>query len=126
MKTRLSQGPAQGNLKNESKMHLNMKVQSAPKSAIRHFKSAKLHSFGVWPKSLRVPIRHTLFDFFAERCVPIHILLVVAYFLSILVFINRVWVSKFSTFFYAWGETPFHTLKFLTPFFWYCLLNLGF
>ena len=52
-------------------------------SAERHFKSAELHSFGLWPNSLGVPIRHTLFDFFAKRHVPIHILLVVAYFLSI-------------------------------------------
>ena len=122
LKARLSASPAQENLKKESKMHLNKKVWSAPKSTIRHFwsadrhfKSAELHSFGLWPNSLWVPIRHTLFDFFAKRCVPIRILPIIAYFLSILVSINRDWISKFSTFFYALGETPFHTLKFLTP-----------
>ena len=85
-------------------MHPNMKVRLAPKSTIwhfwsveRHFKSAELHSFGLWPNSLRVPIRHTLLDFFVERRVLIRILPVVAYFLSILVSINRDW-------------TPFHIL----------------
>ena len=117
------QGPVQGNLKKEFKTHPNMKVRSTPKSTIRHFKSAELHSFGLWPNSLRVLIRHTIFYFFAKRCIPIRILPVVAYFLSILVFINRDWIPKFSTFFYALGETPFHTLKFLIPLFWYSLLN---
>ena len=114
------QGSAQGNLKNESKMHPNTKVWSAPKSTIRHFwsadrhfKSAELHSFGLWPNSFRVSIRHTLFDFFAERRVPICILLVVAYFLSIPGFINRDWISKFSGLFYALRETLSHTPKFL-------------
>ena len=107
------QGPAQGNLKKESKMHPNTKVQSAPKSTIWHFKSAKLHYFGIWPNSLRVPIRHTLFDFFAESLVPIRILLVVAYFLSILVSINRDWISKFSRLFYALRETLSHAPKFI-------------
>ena len=36
------------------------------------------------------------------------------FFFSILVSINRDWISKFSTFFYAQRETPIHTLKFLT------------
>ena len=49
---------------------------TAPKSTIRHF-------FGLWPNSFWVSIRHTLFDFFAQRRVLICILLVVAYFLSI-------------------------------------------
>ena len=89
-------------------MHLNTKVWSAPKgtiwhfwSANRHFKSAELHSFGLWPNSLRVPIRHSIFDFFAKRHIPIHILPMVAYFLSIPVSINRDWISKFNTLFYA-------------------------
>ena len=68
-------------------------------SANRHFQSAEWHPFGLWPNSLRMSIRHILFDFFAERCVPIRILLVVAYFLSIPVSINRDSISKFSTFF---------------------------
>ena len=126
------QWPAQGNLKNESKTHLNTKVRSIPNSTIRHFwsadwhfKSAKLHFFGLWPNSLQVPIRHTLFNFFAKRHVPICILPVVAYFLSIPVSINRDWIPKFITFFYALGETPFHTLKFLTPFLVFSL-KLGF
>ena len=115
------QGPVQENLKKKSKMHPNTKVRSAPKSTIRHFwsadqhfKSAEFHSIGLWPNSLRVPKRHTLFDFFAKGHVPIRILLVVAYFFSIPVSINRDWISKFSTFFYAQRETPLHTLKFLT------------
>ena len=124
------QGLAQGNLKKESKMHPNTEVQSAPKSTIRHFwsvewhfKSAELHSFGLWPNPLQVLIRHTIFYFFAERRIPIRILPMVAYFLSIPISINRDWIPKFSTFFYALGETPFHTFKFLTPLFWYSLLN---
>ena len=122
--------PAQGNLKNESKTHPNTKVRLAPKSTIwhfwsaeRYFKSAELHSFGLWPNSLRVPIRHTIFDFFAKRHVSIHILPMVAYFLSIPISINRDWIPKFSTFFDALGKTPFHTFKFLTPLLWYFLLN---
>ena len=117
------QGPAQENLKKESKMHPSTKVCLVSKSTIqhfwsaeRHFQSAEWNPFGLWPNSLRVPIWHILFNFFAKRCVSIRMLLVVAYFLSIPVSISRDWMSKFSTFFYALGETPFHTLKFLTPF----------
>ena len=55
----------------------------------RHFKSAELHSFGLWSNSLWVPKRHTIFDFIAKRRVSIRILPIVAYFLSILVSINR-------------------------------------
>ena len=109
-----------------------MKVRLVSKSTIRHFwsadrhfQSAEWHPFGLWPKSLWVPIRHILFNFFTKRRVSIHILLVVAYFLSILVFINRDSISKFNTFFDALGETPFHTLKFLTSFLVYSL-KLGF
>ena len=82
-------------------MYPNKKVRSAPKSTIRHFwsanlhfKSAELRSFGLWPNSLQVPIRHTLFDFFVERRISIRILPVVAYFLSITISINRGWISK--------------------------------
>ena len=114
------QGPTQENLKKESKTHLNTEVRSAPKSTIQHFwsvdqhfQSAELHSFGLWPNSLRLPIRYIIF---VERHVPICTLPVVAYFLSIPISINRDWISKFSTFFYNLGETPFHTLKFLTLF----------
>ena len=78
-------------------------------SANRHFQSAEWPPFGLWPNSLQVPIRHILFDFFVERRVPIRILPVVAYFLSIPVSINRDSISKFNTFFDALGETPFHT-----------------
>ena len=35
-------------------------------SAKRHFKSAKLPSCGIWPNSLLVTIRHTLFNLFAK------------------------------------------------------------
>ena len=84
------QGLAQENLKNESKTHLNTKVRLASKSTIRHFwsadrhfQSAKLHSFGLWPNSLRVPIWHILFNLFVERRISIHILLIIAYILSI-------------------------------------------
>ena len=124
------QEPDQGNLKKESKMHPNTNVRSTPKSTIRHFwsanwhfKSAELHFFGLWPNSLLVPIRHTLFDFFAKRRVPIRILSMVAYFLSIPVSINRDWIPKFRTFYYTLGETSFHTFKIFTPFFWYLLLK---
>ena len=126
------QGPAQGNLKKGVQNAPNMKVRLAPKSTIQHFwsadqhfKSAELHSFGLWPNSLWVPKRHTIFDFIAKRRVSIRILPIVAYFLSILVSINRDQISKFNTFFYTQRETPFHTLKFLTPPFWYSLLNQG-
>ena len=51
--------------------------------------------------------------FFLERRVPICILLVVAYFLSIPASINRDWISKFSTVFYALKVTLSHTPKFL-------------
>ena len=125
------QGPAQENLKNESKTHPSMKVRLASKSTIRHFwsaewhfQSAEWHPFGLWPNSLRVTIRHIHFDFFIERRVPICILPIVAYFLSILATINRDWISKFSTFFYALGETHFHTHISDLPI-WYSL-KLGF
>ena len=127
------QGSAQENLKRESKTHLNMKVQSAPKSTIRHFQSAEWPPFGLWPNSLGVSIRHILFDFFAERRVSICILPIVAYFLSIPTSINRDYISKIqhtllrpeNTLFDTLGETHFHTLKFLTPFLVYSL-KLGF
>ena len=110
------QGPAQENIKKESKMNPSTKVRLVSKGTIWHFWSAEWHPFGLWPNSLQVPIRHILFNFFAERLIAIRILLIVAYFLSILVSINRGWISKFSTFFYALRETPFRTIKFLTPF----------
>lgn len=56
---------------------------------IRHFWSAKRHSKraefscdGLWPNGLRVMIRHTLFDHFAQGCVHIQTLIVRAYFLE--------------------------------------------
>ena len=109
-----------------------MKVRLAPKSNIQHFwsanwhfKSVELQSFGLWPNSLRVLIWHSLFKFFAKRRVPIRVLPMVAYFLSILASINKDWISKFNIFFYALGETPFHNLKFLTLFLVFSL-KLGF
>ena len=52
-------------------------MQLAPKSTIRHFWSAnrhfecaKLHSFGLWPYSPWMSIRHTLFDFFCKKTRP--------------------------------------------------------
>ena len=86
---------------------------------------SKWHPQGLWPNTLRMTMRHILFDFFTERRGPIRILPVVANFLSILASINKDWISKFNTFFYALGETPFHTLKFLTPFLVFSL-KLGF
>ena len=81
MKTRLGARTRSKNLEGESKMHSNTKVYSASKSTIwhfwsaeRHFKSAKLVLYGLWPNALRVTIRHTLFDLFAEGWVLIHIL----------------------------------------------------
>ena len=116
MKTCQVQGPAQENLKKESKMNPSTKVHLVSESTIWHFWSAEWHPFGLWPNSLRVPIRHILFNFFVERLVPIRILLIVACFLSILVSINRGWILKLSPFFYTLRETPFHTIKSLTPF----------
>ena len=72
-------------------------VQTAPEhervfgvqELIRHFWSAKQHSkrakfppFGLWPNSLQVTIRHTLFNLFTKGCIRIHILIVRAYFLE--------------------------------------------
>ena len=71
-----------------------MKVWWASRNTIWHFWSAEWHPFGLWPNSLRVSIRHILFDFFAKRHVPIRILLVIAYFLSIPNSINRDWISN--------------------------------
>ena len=75
-------------------MHSSTKVRLMSKSTIRHFwnanwhfQSAEWNPFELWPNSLRVPIRHILFDLFAERHVPICTLLVVAYFLSIFYFL---------------------------------------
>ena len=109
-------------------MYLSTKVCLVSKSTIRHFwsadqhfQSAEWHSFGLWPNSLRVPIKHIIFDFFAKRRVPICILLVVAYFLSI----PEIGSQNLAHSFYALGETPFHTLKFLTPFLVFSL-KLGF
>ena len=129
------QGPTQERLKKESKMHLSTKVRLVSKSTIwhfwsakRHFQSAEWHLFGLWPNFLRVPIRHILFDFFAEKCVLIRILLIVSYFLSILVSINGVWISKFSTLFYALRGRHFLTLSNFS-YFWFPLwysLKLGF
>ena len=114
------QDPAQENLNKESKTHPSTKVHLVSKSTIRHFwsanrhfQSAEWHPFGLWPDSLWVPIRHILFDFFTERCVPIRILLVVAYFLSIPASIIRDWISKFNRLFYALQGGHFLPLKFL-------------
>ena len=114
------QGLAQENLKKESKTHSSTKVCLMSKSTIRHFWSANRHfqsaewnPFELWPNSLQVPIRHILFDLFAERGVLICILLVISYFLSIPASINRDVISKFNTLFYALRETLSHTPIFL-------------
>ena len=129
------QGLAKKRLKKESKTYSSTKVRLVSKSTIwhfwsaeRHFQSAEWHLFGLWPNSLQVLIRHILFDFFAERCVLIRILLIVPYFLSILVSINGVWISKFSTLFYALRGRHFLTLSNFS-YFWFPLwysLKLGF
>ena len=56
---------------------------------IKHFWSAKQHSkmaefslVGFWPSSLRVTIRHTIFDIFAKGCIQIQSLIVCTYFLE--------------------------------------------
>ena len=120
MKTRLSARLGLRKPKNESKTHPNMKVRLASKSTIRHFwsadrhfQSAKWHLLRLWPNSLWVTIKHIIFDFLAEGRISIRILIVFAYFLSILASINRDWISKFNTLFYALRETIFHALKFL-------------
>ena len=106
--------------------HPNTKVRSTPKSTIWHFKSAELHSFGLWPNSFRVPIRHTLFDFFAERRVPIRILPVVAYFLSISVSINRDWISKIQHILLRSRRDTFSHSQISHPTFLVFSLKLGF
>ena len=103
---------AQENLKKEYKTHPNMKAQLASKSAIRHFWSAEQHFQSVewhllrlWLDSLWMTIKYILFNFLAEGCVPVRILIVFAYFLSIPTSINRDWISKFNTLFYALRDT---------------------
>ena len=56
---------------------------------IKHFWSAEQHSkmaefslVGFWPNSLRVTIRHTIFDIFAKGCVRIQTLIICTYFLE--------------------------------------------
>ena len=78
---------AQENLKKESKMHPNTKVQLASTSAIRqfwsadqHFQSAEWHLLRLWLDGLWVRIKHIIFDFLAEGRVPVRILIVFAYF----------------------------------------------
>ena len=51
-------------------------------SAERHSKRAEFSFVGLWPNSLRVMIRHTLFDLFGKGCVWIHTLIIRAYFLE--------------------------------------------
>ena len=51
-------------------------------SVERHSKRAEFFPFGLWPNSLWVTIRHTLFDLFAKGCVQIHIQIIHAYFLE--------------------------------------------
>ena len=96
MKIRLGTRTGQKTLEEESKQHPNTKEYSMSKSQfgtfgepIRHFWSAKRNSkrakfppFGLWPNSLRVMIKHTIFDLFAKACVWIHILIISAYFLE--------------------------------------------
>jgi len=49
---------------------------------IWHFWSAELPSCGLWPNSLRMTIRHTIFDLFAKGCVWIQTLIIRTYFLE--------------------------------------------
>ena len=51
-------------------------------SAERQSKRAEFPHFGLWPNSLWVMIRHTLFNLFTKGCVQIHILIIRAYFLE--------------------------------------------
>ena len=117
------QGSTQENLKRESKMHPNTKVRLVFKStnwhfwsANRHFQSAEWPPFGLWPNSLQVPIRHILFDFFVERRVPIRILPVVAYFLSIQASINKDWISKIEYSLTLYERHIFTLSNFSSPF----------
>ena len=93
MKTRLGVRTGSKTLERESKTHPNTKVCSASKSTIRHFWSAEFSPFGLWPNSLRVTIRHTIFYLLAEGWVLIHVLHVRALFWSLLASINRDWIS---------------------------------
>ena len=68
-------------------MHPNMEEHSASKSTTWHFWSAEQHfkraewsPFGLWPNSLWLTIRRTIFNLFAEGCIWIRILIVCAYF----------------------------------------------
>ena len=51
-------------------------------SVEQHSKRAEFSSFGLWPNSLWVTIKHTIFDLFAKGCVRIHILIIRDYFLE--------------------------------------------
>ena len=82
-------------------------------SAKRHFKRAELASFGLWPNSLWVMIRHTLFNLFTKGWVLIHVLPFEAIILHL--------------FFYTLRGTCFEALKLLifsNPL-WDLLLKLG-
>ena len=88
LKTCLGTRTSQKTLKGETKWHSNTKVCSASKSQfgtfgvlIWHIWSAELPSCGLWPNSLWVTIKHTLFDLFAQECVRIQTLIVCTYFL---------------------------------------------
>ena len=89
MKTHLGARTGSKNPKRKVQTHPNTKERSATKSTIRHFWSAEWHfkrakfpPSGLWPNALRVTIKHTFFDLFAEGCVWIRILIVHAYFLE--------------------------------------------
>ena len=113
----------QENLKKVSKMHLNSKVGLAPKSAIwyfwsvdrhfwsaeRHFQSAEWHTLRLWPNSIRVTIKHILFDFLAIKMRP-NSYSSKLFFSSLPASVNRDWISKFSILFHA-----LRFLIFLTP-----------
>ena len=94
--------------KMESKTHPNSKARLAPKSphfwsAERHFQSAKWHALGFWPDGIRVTLKHILFYFLAIRTCLGSYSDRLNYFFesSSLAFINRYWISKFSTLFYT-------------------------
>ena len=89
MKTCLGVGTKSKNLRKRVQNALEHGRTFGVQEPIRHFWSAEWHFnraefplFGLWPNTLRVTIRNTIFDFFAKWCIWIHILIVRAYFLE--------------------------------------------
>ena len=97
---------------------------------IRHSKRAEFSFVRLWPNSLRMTIRHTIFNLFAKGCVWIHTIIVRAYFLeSSDLYKQRLNLIIQHLFFLHFGRHTFQALKLLIfsdPLFEFYCLNQGF